>query len=363
MKHSFMKISYLLALIIPAFFLTSCDDDAENDNAPVVINTTGVFVINEGSFGAGNGSTSYLNVTNNIMTNDVFETVNGFPLGDVAQSMTLHKGKGYIVVNNSQKIEVVNATNFASVQTIFGFQSPRYMVGVGTKGYVTDWISNAVKVLDLNTNTITGSIPAGNGPEQLLVSGVKLFVVNGGGFGMDSTVTVINLGNDAVIATLQVGVNPNSLVTDGAGKLWVLCAGSTGPDYIGGTADDIAGSLWKINPFDYHVDQQFTMGQSEHPIKLQIDNSGSYLYYLLGDDGYTGKVIRMATFPGQINSTPYINKSFYGLGIDKTSGNIYGAYVPGFSQNGSIFRFTATGATIDSMAVGVAPNGFVFQTN
>ena len=363
MNQSNMKIKLLLPVILLTVLIASCDDDAEDDKTPVVINTTGVFVVNEGSFGSGNGSVSFLNVNTNVMTNNVFETVNGFPLGDVAQSMTLHQNKGYIVVNNSQKIEVVDGTTFASIQTINGFQSPRHFVGVGAKGYVCDWTSNTVKVLNLATNTITGSIPAGNGPEQALVSGTKLFVVNVGGFGMDSTVTVIDLLTDGVIATLHVGVNPNSIVADGSGKLWVLCGGSTGPDYIGGTADDIAGSLWKINPFDYDIEQQFTMGQFDHPVKLKIDNTGGNLFYLLGYDGYTGKVIKMAAFPGQLTNVPFVNKSFYGLGIDKTSGIIYGGYVPGFSQNGYVFRYTTSGALMDSLEVGVAPNGFVFQTN
>ncbi len=360
MKKLSLNLSLTL-LLFTMVLVTSCDKDEPESDTPVVLTTTGVYVINEGSFGSGNSSISFLNVTNNIMSNNVFETINGFPLGDVAQSMTLHKEKAYLAVNNSQKIEVVNGTTFSSIQTISGFQGPRHFVGVGTKGYVCDWFADDVKVLDLNTNTITGSIPVGSGPEMALVSGTKLFVVNVGGFGMDSTVSVIDLGTDAVIATLQVGINPNSIVSDASGKLWILCGGSTGPDYTGGTADDIAGSLWKINPFNYDIEKQLTMGQFHHPAKLQINKNTNELFYLLGSDGYTGKVIKMAAVPGQLSATPFVNKNFYGLGIDKNSGMIYGAYVPGFTQNGFVFRYGTGGGLLDSMEVGIAPNGFVFQ--
>src|SRR5688500_3555288 len=117
MKNFLKPVIYLLPLVCITLILSSCEKDEPEDDTPVVINTTGIFVVNEGGFNAGNSSISFLNVITNVMTNNVFESVNGFPLGDVAQSMTLHKGKGYAVVNNSAKIEVVNATNFVSLAT------------------------------------------------------------------------------------------------------------------------------------------------------------------------------------------------------------------------------------------------------
>lgn len=362
MKNFIKKISYVILLISTTSLFTSCDEEVPETTAPIIINTAGVFVMNEGSFGSGNSSISYLNVINNLMTNNLFESVNGFPLGDVGQSMTIHKGKGYLVVNNSQKIEVVNETDFSSIATINGFQSPRHMVGVGNKGYVCDWVSNAVVIVDLNSNTVTGSIPVGNGPEKAVVAGTKLFVINVGGFGTDSTVSVIDLNTDQVINTLNVGVNPNSIAVDPSGKLWILCGGSTGPDYIGGTADDTRGSLWKINSFNYDVEKQLNMGQFDHPVKMQLNKNNNDLFYLLGNDGYSGKVIRMNTVQAQLTTVPFVNKVFYGLGIDVNTGIIYGGYVPGFSQNGYVFRYNAAAGFIDSLEAGIAPNGFVFKS-
>ncbi len=363
MKNFITKFSYLIAFLTAATLFTSCDEEIDEPTIPVVINTTGVFVMNEGTFGSGNSSISFLNVITNQMSNNVFESINGFPLGDVGQSMTIHRGIGYLVVNNSQKIEVVNATDFTSIATITGFQSPRHMVGVGSKGYVCDWFANAVVIVDLNSNTITGSIPVGNGPEKAVVAGTKLFVVNVGGFGSDSTVSVIDLNTDQVINTITVGVNPNSIVLDPIGKLWILCGGSTGPDYVGGTADDTKGSLWKINSFNYDVEKQLNMGQFDHPVKLQLNKNTSDLFYLLGNDGYTGKIIRTNIVQPQVSTIPYINRSFYGLGIDVNSGIIYGAYVPGFSQNGYVLRYNTSAVLIDSLETGIAPNGFTFQSN
>ncbi len=355
-----MKILKLLILATVPLFFNSCKDD-DDDNTPAPDISNGVFVVNEGSFGSGNSSISYLSLSSGVMTNDLFENVNGFPLGDVAQSMTLHNGKAYVIVNNSQKVEVLNGNDFTSIHTIGGLQGPRYMVTSGNKGYITDWFSNEVKVVDLTSIAITKGIPVGSGPEQMAIVGTVLFVTNVGGFGNDSTVSIINLTTETNVGTLQVGTNPNSIVADANGKLWVLCGGSTGPDFIGGTADDIEGSIWKINPQTFTVELHYDMASSMHPIKLQANGAKTDLYYLAGNDGYTGKIMRLEVGSTSLNISPFGTKDFYGLGVDPVSGIVYGAQTPSFTQNGYIFRYTVGASLIDSMEVGIAPNWFTFN--
>lgn len=362
MTHSTLTkaVSGFLGAAALGIFFSGC---LKSDNEAIVANyiSEGVFIVNEGSFNAGNSSLSYLNLDNQTMSNNVFESTNGFPLGDVAQSMTIAGGKGYIVVNNSQKVEVVDLSNMNNIATITGFQSPRYMVIRGGKGYVSDWFDNNIKVIDLATNTITNTIPTGNGPEQMLIYYNKLFVANVGGFGNETTVTVIELGSESVLATITTGTNPNSLKLDNQNNLWVLCGGSLGPDFTGGTADDIGGSLWKINPSTLMVEQSFPMQQGDHPSRLNTNGAANYLYYLKGNDGYTGSVYGTAAANPNLNSAPIINKAFYGFSVEGVSGIIYGGYVPGFTQNGMVFRYRADGSLIDSMEVGIAPNYFAFK--
>ena len=356
-----MKFNLCTPVLLLVLAMTSSckDDDPTTVNPPSTIGKA-VFVVNEGSFGSGNASISMIDLLSNQMYTDVFQTVNNFPLGDVAQSMSIHNGKGYIVVNNSQKIEVINSLTLESIATISGFQSPRYFVAKGTRGYVSDWFSNRIAVVDLSTNTIINSIAVGNGPEQLLIAGNKLFVANVGGFDTDSTVSVIDLQTETVTATLQTGINPNSLQIDANGKLWVLCGGSTGPDFIGGTADDIGGSLRKIDPVTLATESILDFSASEHPVKLQTGSNGTVLYYLNGTDGYTGKIMKMS-ITGGLPVLPFVNRAFYGLGIDQSTGNLYGGYVPGFTSSGYVLRYNPSAVLIDSMQTGIAPNGFCFR--
>jgi len=357
-KHS--TVIYLSAIVIA---ITGCKKDDEPLPASSSFNlTNGVFIVNEGNFGSSDGSVTFFRTTSHEVIEDVFKTVNNRPIGDVVQSMTFDNNKAYIVVNNSKKIEVVNKNNFASIGTINGFSGPRFLLPVNTsKAYVCDWFANNVKVIDMNSLTITDSIPAGGGPEQMALINNKVFVANVGGWGIDSTVTVIDATANSVITTIQTALNPNSVVTDANGKIWVLCNGWYGLDAQGGTTDDVAGALIKINPATNTIEQTFTMGQFDHPFKMTINKEKNALYYLMGVSGYNGSIYKFDISGSALPPTPLVIKDFYGLGIDPVNEDVYGAYSPVFGQSGFMFRYENNGALKDSTKVGIGPNGFVFN--
>jgi len=349
----------IIATIIAIAFV-SCKKDSNNNGAGPITGH-GIYIVNEGAFGNSDASISYYDINSGSISNNIFFSTNNFPVGDVAQSMAIHEGKGYIVVNNSQKIEVVNAENCSSIATITGFSGPRYFIGMGNKGYVSDWFDNEIKVIDLNSNSIVANISTGNGPEQLMIINNKLFVCNVGGWSSDSTVTIIDLSTQMVDTTLVVGLNPNSIQLDNNGKLWVLCGGSTGPDYTGGTADDIAGSLWMIEPATNTVIGSQTFQSADHPVKLTYSSTDGKMLLLKGIDGYTGSIFSFDTGSMPVNLTMLNTKKFYGLDIDHTSSMIYAGFAPSFSQNGLIFKIGFSGTVVDSAEAGIAPNGFAIK--
>jgi YVTN family beta-propeller protein len=351
------QLVLLLLLISGTSLLTSCENEDNEPTLPPAV-LSGIFVVNEGAFMQGNGSISFLSYDSNYYNNDLFKSANNLPLGDVVQSMCIYNRMGYICVNNSQKLEVVNMVDFKRTAKIT-IGSPRYFIGYSNRGYVSDWSDNTVKVIDLTSNTIFKTIPCGNGPEQMLGYSQSMFVCNGGGFSTDSTVTVIDVPSLNVKDTIITGVNPSSLVMDANNKLWVLCSGTTGPDYQPNTADDIGGKLMQIDPLTYTILKVFNFAQGDHPIKLTKDVSGQTLYWLHGSGGYTGSLRKLNINDTQLPTTNFINRDFYGLGIRTDNNDIY-CGVPSFSQNSYMHHYTASGTLIDSLAVGIGPNGFVF---
>ncbi|MEX2363269.1 MAG: DUF5074 domain-containing protein, partial [Balneolaceae bacterium] len=185
MKTNLFKIS-LVALLIFA----GCNTKSEPDE----VTLAGIYVLNEGNFGQANASITSYNPETGVVTQNVYESVNGTPIGDALQSAALIDEKLYLVVNNSHKIEVVNPETFTNIGTIeiANGASPRYIAKAGEhKAYVTNLYANAVSIINLESLEETGSIEVGANPEGIAVVGTNAFVANSG-FGNGNTVSIIN---------------------------------------------------------------------------------------------------------------------------------------------------------------------------
>jgi hypothetical protein len=114
---------FFTLLLCSSIVFSACEDE---DPTPVPLpdNLNGVFVVNEGAFLQGNGSITFISSDSASITPDIYSTVNNVPLGDVVQSMQLFRSKGYIAVNNSQKLVVVNMVDFKR-QAVITVGSPR----------------------------------------------------------------------------------------------------------------------------------------------------------------------------------------------------------------------------------------------
>jgi len=342
----------LVAVILPA----ACTKENPAPNKY----DDGVWIINEGVFSGNNASVSFYDPTEGKVTGEVFLKENLRPLGDVLQSMHIFRGKGYLVVNNSQKVEVVDIRTFRSLHTITGVDYPRHFLGVDeNKGYLTDGkYQGRVYVVDLETNEITAQIPAGSGPEALVKAGDKVFVANSGGWGYDSTLTVIDAVSDEVVQTVWVGDQPVDLTLDAGGYVWALCQGKVvwTPDFST-IAYETPSRLVRVDPATYEVMSLGigSTGDYFNPKRLALDASGNILYF-----EEAGGVYALDLSTLEIPAGPLIPLHPYGLEVDPDNGEIYVLTSGGGDQPGSLHRFLPNGEEIQSLAVGFFPNGAVF---
>jgi hypothetical protein len=345
-----------LSLLSVILLFTSCEKDSNDHPAGAWSNS--VFIINEGPYPTGSGTISAFNRETLEVTDDLFGTANGRPLGNVVQSLTVHGDKAYIVVNNANKIEVVNLEDFKSVASIENLVLPRYFVAPDDlKGYVSCWDST-VKVVNLADYSIINSIKVGTGPDELITVGNYLFVINTGGFGTDSTLSVINMNSGNLLESLVVGHRPVGMQVDENGNVWVLCAGKgwNGFPALG----DTPGRLVCISPSNLSILKEFTFPDSEnHPDNLIINKEGNTLFY-----NYPRGIHAFSISATALNEHPAIlvNETIYGMGFDKDVSMIYVTYPLDYLQNGWIYRFREQdGAEVDSFPVGIIPNGFCFN--
>lgn len=357
--HKTIFFNFLNFVVVTSTIVSGCVK--ERDTGPAGEYQKGVFIINEGSFTNSNGEISHLNKDNKTITNKLFETVNKRPLGgDVVQSMSIIANTGYIVCNNSNKIEIVDASTFESKGQIENLALPRYMVGVNNKGYVSEWVSftsnGRISVLDLTTNKVTKTIEVGRLPEQLAIINNKLYVANSG----ENFLSVINLNNETIEKNLTVSDAPTDFRIDSNVKLWVLCGGkkvydNNPPDYIDENAST-PGSLVRVNPVSGSAELTLPFTDVSSPEDLQINGQRNRLYY-----SYRGAVYTHDISAQSLSTTALINRSFYGLGVDPVDDILYAAE-SSFSSDGKVIRYnTSSGTPIDSVNVTIGPNGFVFR--
>jgi len=346
-----MRINQLLIAIAVLFFFAACKKEEENPVVPPPASGTAdyqVVVANEGPFMSGTGTLSLINLSSGSVNQEVFQNTNSFPLGNIVQSTWLHEDHIYVVVNNASKVEVTNFPAMNSIATISGLSSPRYFVTHSNTGYISDWGTGGVHIVNLDNNSVAGEITTGSGPDRMHIHNDHLLVVNSGGFDTDNRVSVINLIQQSLSEQVTVGDNPNSVLTDADGNVRVICHGKgSWPD----PEAETAGSIWILDGSTYDVIQTLTFPEaSQHPSNLVANASGTVFYYLLN-----GNIYEMGIDDDNLPDTPLISGNFYSLTYHAGADVILASDAADFQQNGKVHVFSPQGEETATFNVGVIP--------
>ena len=194
-KFLFLSLTIMCTCLI----WVGCSNSVATNNN---VNTSWVFVANEGNFGASNGSVSMIDDKGNVYETD--------PIGDVVQSLEVYGNKLIVLINNSHKIKIYDITSEGLSMPGIEVQaaaSPREMVVFDGFVYFTNWGTNDVQRLNLTTYAVDLFIPVGVMPEGIIRDGNTLWVANSG----ENTVSEINILTSSVITHI-VGSGPQNLV-------------------------------------------------------------------------------------------------------------------------------------------------------
>ena len=118
MKFSFRKYNDAFVLLVAVLFgrlLTGCMKWDYGMNEDFHITDEGLFITNEGNFQYGNATLSFYNPATKEIENEIFYRANAMKLGDVAQSMIIRDGIGWVVVNNSHVVFAIDIHTFKEV--------------------------------------------------------------------------------------------------------------------------------------------------------------------------------------------------------------------------------------------------------
>lgn len=357
-----MKFSklVLVAFVSSIFFVSCSDDDNNTVDTPLGSYDNGVLILNQGNFGQGNASVSYLSNDFETFQNNIYALVNPtLTLGDTGQDIGLYENLAFVVLNYSNKIEVVNRYTLEHIATVStGLNNPRYIAFSNGKGFITNWgdggsaTDDYVAVLNLSTYAVTSTIPVAEGPERIVAENGKLFVAHQGGYGYGNKISVINGTTNAFVTAITVGDVPNSLEIEN-GSLYVICGGN--PSYA---PTETAGSLVKINLSNNTVTNTINFPAAKHPSNLVIDNNN--VFYTIDDKIYKS-TLAATTLP----TTPLFTttaQGVYGVYSFAVENNkIYVGDAVDYNSNGKVYIYSATGILEKNLTVGIIPAGFYFN--
>jgi len=374
------KVNLFLLGVIAALLFSCKPDNPVNPNEYTV--GSGVFVLNEGNFQFSNASLTFYDPVADTVANNLFYKVNNAPLGDVAESMAMADGKLYIVVNNSNLIYKVDANTMACDTTkpfkLTDFYSPREMHFVAPdKAYVSDLIGTNLWIINPQEMTHTGSIAMGNTTEKMLQVGNELYVSNWSIYYMDpyshtsyNTVQVIDLNNDVKVAEITVGKEPNTMVADKNGHVWVLCEGRSWDDEY-----DVDGAPYGENPTLWEIDPQLKTATCRYEFKgpyedddeikgvattLKVNPAGDKFYMIYNNEVRRFDLATMS-LSDSFRITPESQGLFYNMAVNPNTGDLYVTDAKNYMMNGIVYRYSDDGVLLASFEAGIIPSAMLFK--
>ncbi|MFB6559123.1 hypothetical protein ACFCYH_09550 [Streptomyces sp. NPDC056400] len=138
----------------------------------------------------------------------------------------------------------------------------------GTYVYVSNLNNDNVSVIDTVTNTVTATIPVGDGPQGVAATpnGTRVYVVNS----VSDNVSVIDTATDAVTATLPVGDFPVGVaVTPDGTRVYVL--------------NSVAGTVSVIDTVTNTVTATLPVGSQPVSVAVTPDSTRAYVTNRLSD--------------------------------------------------------------------------------
>ncbi|MCB0762254.1 MAG: hypothetical protein KDC12_12080 [Flavobacteriales bacterium] len=353
MKKTLLFLPLALALV------NGCKKDEDVQQCEATANyNEGALIVNQGAFQGNNGSITYVS-DGGSATQQIFADANGIELGDVVQSLSIAGDLAYIVVNNSFKVEVVNRSTFERVATIAdaALDYPRYTVDAHNgKTYLSNGaFGGKVFAIDQASHELLGSIDVGSGPEQMVYSNNYVFVANSGGWGMDSTVSVINTSTDEVVETIELSHRPVDLDVDGNGHVWVLCSGETLYDADWNVIGNTPAMVHQIDGNTFEVMESIQFGlEGDHPVSMTINQANQSILVVAGG------IHQLSISDLAAGWQQWAFDLFQTVDYDPFTQTVWAADVPTYTSSDMVHQLNTSGQIVESIEAGIAPTHIVF---
>lgn len=331
----------------------------------------GFYIVNEGNMNMNKASLDYLDYTTGIYRRNIYnkanpEVVKG--LGDVGNDIAVYGSKLYVVVNVSNKIEVLDVKTGKRIKQI-NIINCRYVTFHNGKAYVSAYLGTVgdpkapngiVAEIDTISLTETKRVDVGRQPEEMAIVGEKLYVANSGGYSpqkYERTVSVIDLASFKVTKNIDVAINLHRLKADKYGDLYVTSRGN----YY-----DVPSKMFVIDTKIGQVKKTFDIAVNN----LTID--GDIAYYYGSEWSYNEAQYTITYGMLNVKDEVILNQKFITDGTEKSITIPYGIAVHPITKEvlvtdalnyvspGKLYCFDPSGKKKWSVTTGDIPAHFAF---
>lgn len=372
------KILILLIVVISSF--TSCQGDDPIIKEEIVelpsqtpTAVEGFYLLNEGNMSSNKASLDYYDYKTGVYKRNIYSQANPeatLGLGDVGNDIAVYGSKIYAVINNSNKVEVMDAKTTKRLKVI-DIKNGRYVTFGNGKVYVSSYDGEIgldnntpngfVAEIDTTSLNIGRTVKVGRQPEGLAVVGQKLYVANSGGYNpsnYERTVSVIDLKTFTKTKDIDVAINLNRLKVDSDGDIYVSSRGDyysiasklfvidTKTDLVKKTFDIACANLWIAGDQAYVIGSEFNYTTFENVITYSLINTK------------TETLIPQSFLPKSVSdliTTPY------GIAVDPISFNIYITDAGDYVSPGKLYCIDKDGNTKFIVTTGDIPAHIAFK--
>ena len=372
------KILILLIVVISSF--TSCQGDDPIIKEEIVelpsqtpTAVEGFYLLNEGNMSSNKASLDYYDYKTGVYKRNIYSQANPeatLGLGDVGNDIAVYGSKIYAVINNSNKVEVMDAKTTKRLKVI-DIKNGRYVTFGNGKVYVSSYDGEIgldnntpngfVAEIDTTSLNIGRTVKVGRQPEGLAVVGQKLYVANSGGYNpsnYERTLSVIDLKTFTKTKDIDVAINLNRLKVDSDGDIYVSSRGDyysivsklfvidSKTDLVKKTFDIACANLWIAGDQAYVIGSEFNYTTFENVITYSLINTK------------TETLIPQSFLPKSVSdliTTPY------GIAVDPISFNIYITDAGDYVSPGKLYCIDKDGNTKFIVTTGDIPAHIAFK--
>lgn len=330
----------------------------EKTSTPKVdVLTNGAFVLCEGLFQQNNATLSWIDFSNEDVTNNFFTQQNSRQLGDTGNDIKIYGNKIYVVVTTSSTLEIIDKSNGESIKQIdmksngVGKQ-PRSITFYQGKALVSCF-DGYIDVIDTISLEVEQRIEVGLNPDALLINGNHLLVSNSGGLNlpqMDSTISIIDLNSMTEFKKVTVGKNPGKFALSQEGNIYVITRGNYG---------SIPSRMKRLNPVSYEIDKSFELDVS---FIEKFENQFIVSYF-----NYSNNQVSISLFDTQLDTIVEENfitsnnfTTYYGLTYNQKQDLIYCFDAMSYVNTGYVKVFNKQGHYLKSYHLALNPSKIIF---